>query len=77
MIILMGHDNPDIIREYYMNCNQFLHTLRFPHFENNENLAHRTNSNYDKLWKLRRVFEYLKRLSSLSITLPEIWHWMK
>jgi hypothetical protein len=45
-----------------MECDRFLHILRFFHFENNENLSERTSPDYDRLWKIIRVFS-----SSVSI----------
>jgi hypothetical protein len=42
-----------------MKRDRFLHIPRFLHFENNENPSDRTSPDYNRLWKIRRVFNYL------------------
>jgi hypothetical protein len=42
-----------------MQRNRFFHILWFLHFENNEDASDRNRDDYDRLWKLRRVFDYL------------------
>jgi hypothetical protein len=39
--------------------NRFFLILRFLHFANNDTAPDRSAEDYDRLWKLRRVFEYL------------------
>jgi hypothetical protein len=73
LILKMGHDQRDTLKEYWsgdpmchalfyscvMRRNGFYHILRFLHFENNEDAPDRNRDDYDRLWKLRRVFDYL------------------
>jgi hypothetical protein len=37
----------------------FFHILRFLHFSNNKNQPDKTDENYDRLWKMRTIFEKL------------------
>jgi hypothetical protein len=75
LILKMGHDQRDTLKEYLtglgnrcatlpsysrvMRRNRFFHILRFLHSENDENVIDRNRDNYVKLWKLRRDFDYL------------------
>jgi hypothetical protein len=52
-----------------MKCDRFLHIVGFLYFENNENLADRTTPEYNRLWKIRKVFTYLNNEYS-SIVSP-------
>jgi hypothetical protein len=40
-----------------MACDCFLHVLRFLHFENNEDPPNREDANYNRLWKIKKVFD--------------------
>jgi hypothetical protein len=67
LIIQMGHDQRHSLKDYWsreeqyytpfysniMACDRFFHILRFLHFENND------NPDYDRLWKIRRIFDTL------------------
>jgi hypothetical protein len=67
-IALLGHDDQDTMKDYWstnelyyapfylkvIKCGQFLHILRFIHFENNGSPADRKSLDCDRLWKLRR-----------------------
>jgi hypothetical protein len=37
--------------------NHFLHILKYLHFAGNENVPDKNSSNYDRFWKLRKVFD--------------------
>jgi len=38
---------------------RFFHILRFLHFENNYNPPNHDDPNYDRLWKIRNIFDTL------------------
>jgi hypothetical protein len=38
---------------------RFLHILRFLHFSDNKNKPDKTDENYDRLWKMRTIFDKL------------------
>ena len=73
IIIQMGHDQRDSMKDYWsreeqyytpffhntMVRDRFFHILRFLHFENNEDPPNRDNPNYDRLWKIRKIFDIL------------------
>jgi hypothetical protein len=73
LILKMGHNQHDTLKEYWsgdpmchaplyshvMRRNKFFHILQFLYFENNENNPDRNRDDYERLWKLRRVFDYL------------------
>ncbi|GFW09251.1 uncharacterized protein K02A2.6 [Trichonephila clavipes] len=73
LILLMGHVDKDNIKEYWstdpmletpffkkiMPRDRFLNLLRYLHFENNDHAPDKTASDYDRLWKLRNVFNSL------------------
>ena len=73
IIIQMGHDQRGSLKDYWsreeqyctpfysnvMARDRFLHILRFLHFENNEDPPNRDDANYDRLWKIRKVFDTL------------------
>ena len=40
-----------------MARDRFVHILRFLHFENNDNPPNHDNPNYDRLWKIRKIFD--------------------
>jgi hypothetical protein len=72
-IILMGHDDHHTIKKYWstdefcytpfysnvMKHDRFLHIMRYLHMENNEHLTDRISQDFNRLWKIRRVFNYL------------------
>lgn len=73
LIIQMGHDQRDTIRDYWrkdqqyytpfyhdiMPRDRFLHILRFLHFTDNDSPPNREDPDYDRLWKIRRIFNIL------------------
>jgi hypothetical protein len=38
---------------------KFIHILRFLHFSNSDNALDNNDLNYDRLWKLRHVFDFM------------------
>jgi len=42
-----------------MNRDRYLHILRYLHFTDNMNEPDRTDGNFDRLWKIRDLFEIL------------------
>jgi hypothetical protein len=38
--------------------------MKVLHFENNQNRPDRTNPDYDRLWKITRIFSYLNNIYS-------------
>jgi hypothetical protein len=73
IIIQMGHDIRDKLRDYWTTAKQFLasfysktlkrgrflHILRFLHFTDNNAEIDRQADNYDRLWKIRTIFDAL------------------
>jgi hypothetical protein len=73
LILKMGHNQHDTLNEcwsrepmchapFYSRVllhNTFHHILRFLHFENNEDDPDKDRYDYDRPWKLIRVFDYL------------------
>jgi hypothetical protein len=73
IILQMGHDQRDSMKDYWSRDEQyhtpffhntlvrdrFFHILRFLHFENNEEAPDRNDPNYDRLWKIRNIFDAL------------------
>ena len=69
----MGHDLHDCLKDYCsreeqyftpfysktMVRDRFIHILRFLHFENNDNPPNRDDPHYDRLWKIRNIFDTL------------------
>ncbi|PNF13965.1 hypothetical protein B7P43_G08678 [Cryptotermes secundus] len=64
----MGHDQRDTLKDeqyytpFYHNTmvrDRFFHILRFLHFENNEAPPNRDDPEYDRLWKIRKIFNNL------------------
>jgi hypothetical protein len=67
----MGHDVRDTLKYYWSTLEQlhtlfysnamkrtrYFHILRFLHFSDNNNKPDKTHQNYDRLWKLRTVFD--------------------
>jgi len=72
MIIQKGHDIKETLRSYWstaeqfctpfysntMKCNSIFHILRFLHFSDNMNQPDEKDRNYDRLWKLRTIFDH-------------------
>jgi hypothetical protein len=50
----MGHDDRDTMKH-----DRFLHTMRYSYFQNIENFTNRRSPHYDRMWKIRRVYNYL------------------
>lgn len=71
LILLMGHIEKDSIRDYWttdkfletpifrkiMSRDRFLSILKYLHFSNNHEKPRRDSENYDRLWKIRQLFE--------------------
>jgi predicted nucleotidyltransferase len=69
----LGHDQRDTVKDYWftaensftafygntMKRDRFFHILRFLHFSNNKNQSDKTDENYNRLWKMRTIFEKL------------------
>ena len=82
IIIQMGHDQRDTLKDYWSRDEQyytpfyhntmvrdrFFHILRFLHFENNEAPPNRDDPEYDRLWKIRQIF------NSLNSKFCELYH---
>jgi hypothetical protein len=76
--IQMGHCILDKLTDYWATMEQFytpfysnmmkrgryLHIFRFLHFTDNRNEIGRVDENYDRLWKIRDVFEILNKAFS-------------
>jgi hypothetical protein len=77
IIIQMDHDQRDCLKDYwgreeqyltpfYYNTlvrDRFFHILRFLHFQKNHNPPNRDDPHYDRLWKIRNIFETLNNTS--------------
>ena len=73
IIIQVGHDQRDCLKDYWsreeqyftpfysktMVRDRFFHILRFLHFKNNDNPPNRDDPHYDRLWKIRNIFDTL------------------
>jgi hypothetical protein len=75
LVIQIGHDHKPSIKSYWtkdelyhvpfysnvMSQDQFLTILKYLHFMNNENLPaeNRDDPNYDRLRKIRQIFDIL------------------
>ena len=73
IIIQMGHDQRGSLKDYWsreeqyctpfysnvMARDRFFHILRFLHFEDNDTPPSRDNPDYDRLWKIRKIFDTL------------------
>jgi hypothetical protein len=69
----MGHEQCDCLKDYWsreehyftqfysnmMVRDRFFHILRFLHFENNHNPPNHDDLHYDRLWKIRNIFDTL------------------
>jgi hypothetical protein len=78
IIVQMGHDIRDSLKDYWTVTEQFrtpfysktttrdtfLHILRYLPFSNNQNSTDNNDPNYNKLWKIRRIFEMLNDVYS-------------
>jgi hypothetical protein len=72
-IVHMGHDIRDRLRDYWTKTEQFftpfypntmaqdgfLHILRYLHFTDTNKEIDHNDKNYDKLWKIREIFDML------------------
>jgi hypothetical protein len=47
-----------------MTRDRFLHILHYLHFSDNQNAIDNNDPNYDKLWKIRRIFDMLNDVYS-------------
>lgn len=47
-----------------------MHVVKVIHFQNNQNLPDRVNPDYDRLWKIRRIFDYLTYICIPHCTTP-------
>ena len=73
LIIQMEHDQRGSFKDYWpreeqyctpfysnvMARDRFFHILRFLHFEDNDDSPNRDDPDYDRLWKIRKVFDTL------------------
>jgi hypothetical protein len=73
IIIQMGHDIRDRIKDYWSTAEQFhrpfysntmkrdrfLHILLFLHYTDNNMEIDKQADNYDRLWKIRTIFDTL------------------
>src|SRR5215510_4837132 len=73
LTIQMGHGVRDKLTDYWSTLDQvhtpfygttmkrdrYLHILRYLHFTDNRNEPDRTDENFDRLWKIRHLFEIL------------------
>jgi hypothetical protein len=73
IIIQMGHEQQDTMKDYWSRKEQyhtpffhnilvrdrFFHIFRFLHFENNKEAPDRADPNYDRLLKIRKIFDAL------------------
>ena len=71
--VQMGHDVRDKLTDYWSTMDQLytplygtmmkrdrhLHILRYLHFTDNKNEPDRTDEKFDRLWKIRDLFEIL------------------
>jgi hypothetical protein len=78
IIVQMGHDIRDSLKDYgtvteqfctpfyskTLTRNMFLHILRYLHFSDNQNATDNNDPNYDRLWKIRRIFGMLNDADS-------------
>jgi hypothetical protein len=78
IIAQMGHDIRDSLKDYWtvteqfrtpfysktMTCDWFLHILHYPHFSDNQNAIDNNDPNYDRLWKIRCIFDMLNDVYS-------------
>jgi hypothetical protein len=85
LIIQMGHDVRDSFKDYWtvseqlltpfysktMTHDRFLHILRHLHFANNKNAIDSNDPKYDRLWKIRRIFDILNDAFSTYYTPTE------
>jgi hypothetical protein len=83
----MGHDVGDKLTDYLATMDQlytpfystmmkwdhFLHIHSYLQFIDNRNAPDRTDENFDRLWKIRNVFEIVNNTFSRFKTLPKIW----
>jgi hypothetical protein len=42
-----------------MKCDRFFHILKFLHFNDDRIYPDKMNENYDKVWKMRTIFDEL------------------
>jgi hypothetical protein len=54
-----------------MTCNRFLHILQYIHFANNQNAIDNNDPKYNRLWKIRYIFEILNNTFSTYYTPTE------
>jgi hypothetical protein len=73
IVLQMGHNQRDRLKDYWSTLEQyfmafyrntmkrdiFLHFLRFLHFSDNKNEPDKTDENYERLWKIRTIFDKL------------------
>jgi hypothetical protein len=73
LIIQMGHVQYHSLKDYWsreqlyctpfysnvMVRDRFFHILRFLHFKNNDDPPNRDNPDYDRLWKIQKIFDTL------------------
>jgi len=57
-----------------MKRDRYLHILRYLHFTDNRNEPDRTDENFDRLWKIRDLFEILNSTFSKFYNSSENWN---
>ncbi|GFU24079.1 piggyBac transposable element-derived protein 4 [Trichonephila clavipes] len=76
LILLMGHIEKDSIQDYWTTDNlietpifrevmpqdHFLMILKFLHFSDNSLKESRDSPTYDRLWKIRKIFDFFNRI---------------
>ena len=86
----VGHDTQHTLQDYwwnnelpstpvyskFMKHNWFMHVMKVLHFKN-KNPPEWANPDYDKLWKIIRIFGYLNNTYSTRTTPQNIWHRMR
>ena len=73
LVIQKGHDQHHSLKDYWsreqqyctpfysniMARDHFFHILQFLHFENNDKPPNHDDPDYDRLWKIRKIFDTL------------------
>jgi hypothetical protein len=79
MTLYKAKDKPYHIH-FYSNVvpHRFFKILKYLHFADNKNpqIQDRQNPNYDRLWKIRQVFDVLIKSYQNRIIQQNMWQWM-
>ena len=85
LLIQMGYDQRHSIKDYWsreeqycspfysnvMARNRFFHILQFLHFENNDDPLNHDDPDYNRLWKIRKIFDTLNNIFCEMYNLTE------